>query len=210
MDIFLDYSVLQGWLNKGGPLMYLLLFASIVTVTLGLERTFHYLRAGRNKSCARKIHALIEKGNYDEAQALADDSTGPVAAVLAEGIRHREGDRALLEESVSFRGAVELQRLNKRLHVIELIGRLAPLVGLLGTVMGMVKAFQKVAGAQGAVDPALLAGGIWEALISTVAGLCVAIPAMIIHHFLEDRVGALAYMMKHYGTEAVKHLGQRA
>jgi len=209
MDAFFHHSVLQGWLAKGGPLMYLLLFGSVVSLTLGLERSLHYLRAGLKKNSSRLVHALIEAGDYEEALAVADASPGPVAAVLAEGIRHREADRALLEESVCFRGAVELQRLNKRLHVIELIGRLAPLIGLLGTVMGMVTAFQKVAGAQGAVDPALLAGGIWEALITTVAGLCVAIPAMTIHHFLEDRVGGFAYQMKHYGTEAVKHLGQR-
>jgi biopolymer transport protein ExbB len=120
---------------------------------------------------------------------------------------HSGEQKELIEEEVSLAGSKELQRLHKRLHILELIGRLAPLMGLLGTVLGMVAAFRQVAGAKGVIDPSMLAGGIWEALISTVAGLCVAIPAMILHHFFEDRVNSFAYLMKHYGVEAVKHLG---
>jgi biopolymer transport protein ExbB len=99
--------------------------------------------------------------------------------------------------------------MNENLHVLELIGRVAPLVGLLGTVLGMVNAFRTVAASQGAVDPALLADGIWEALITTVAGMCVAIPALVFHHFFEDRVKKTAFQMKHYGTEIVKLLEEK-
>lgn len=115
----------------------------------------------------------------------------------------------MLEEAISLAGSREMVRLNRNLHILELIGRLSPLLGLLGTVLGMVAAFRNVAASRGAVDPSLLAGGIWEALITTVAGLCVAIPALVLHHLFEDRVRTFAYLMKHYGTEAVKHLGVR-
>jgi biopolymer transport protein ExbB len=189
--------------------MYPLLLCSVLTVTYGIERGCHYFRAGRKSEAAEEIHALIEKGDYDRALALARQTPGPVAAVLAEGLRHQGVAKELLEEVISLRGAAELKRLNQRLHLIELIGRLAPLMGLLGTVLGMVEAFRQVAASRGAVDPSLLAGGIWEALITTVAGLCVAIPAMVLHHLFEDRVKSFAYLMKHYGTEAVKHLGVR-
>lgn len=195
---------------KGGPLMVPLLLASVLTVAVGIERLWHYLRAGRGKEAPEKIHALIEAGQYEQALTLAEQTPGPVAAVLAEGLQHRGQDKALLEEVVSLRGAAELQRLNRRLHLLDLVGRLAPLVGLLGTVLGMVAAFRQVAAARGAVDPSLLAGGIWEALITTVAGLCVAIPALVLHHLFEDRVKSFAYFMKHYGTEAVKHLEARS
>ena len=194
---------------KGGPLMYPLLFCSILTLTYGIERSIHYFRAGRKSERAAAIHTLIEQHDYQQAQALAEATPGPVAAVLFEGLKHRGAERELLEEHISLRGAAELQRLNRRLHLLELIGRLAPLMGLLGTVLGMVTAFRQVAAAKGAVDPSLLAGGIWEALITTVAGLCVAIPALVLHHLFEDRVKTFAYFMKHYGTEAVKHLGTR-
>lgn len=195
---------------KGGPLMYPLLVCSVLTVAFGLERGWHYFKAGRDGGAPEKIHALIEEGKIEAAQELATRAPGPVAAVLADGLRHRGVARDLMEEVISLRGAAELKRLNQHLHILELIGRLAPLMGLLGTVLGMVAAFRQVAAARGAVDPSLLAGGIWEALITTVAGLCVAIPAMVLHHLFEDRVRSFAYFMKHYGTEVAKHLGGRA
>lgn len=195
---------------KGGPLMYPLLLCSILTLAYGIERGYRYFQAGRCGEAPEQIHALIEQGDYDRALSLAQAAPGPVAAVLVEGLRHRGLERELLEEHISLRGAAELKRLNQRLHILELVGRLAPLMGLLGTVIGMVMAFRQVAAARGAVDPSLLAGGIWEALITTVAGLCVAIPAMVLHHLFEDRVKSFAYYMKHYGTEAVKHLGARS
>ncbi len=194
---------------KGGPLMYPLLLCSFLTVTFGIERAWHYFRAGRRSEAPELIHSLIEKGDYVKALKLAEEVPGPVASVLAEGLRHQGAERELLEEVISLRGAAELKRLNQNLHILELIGRLAPLVGLLGTVMGMVAAFRGVAASRGGIDPALLAGGIWEALITTVAGLSVAIPALVLHHFFEDRVRSFAYYMKHYGTEATKHLGVR-
>lgn len=195
--------------TKGGPLMYPLLLCSILTVAYGIERGYHYLRASRGKEAPEQIHTLIEQGSYDQALALATSSSGPVAAVLAEGLRHQGAQADLLEEMISLSGFRELVRLNRHLHILELIGRIAPLLGLLGTVLGMVAAFQQVAAAKGSVDPSLLAGGIWEALITTVAGLCVAIPALVLHHLYEDRVQGYAHLMKHYGTEAVKHLGVR-
>lgn len=195
---------------KGGPLMVPLLLASILTAAIGIDRAWHYFHAGRKNRNAEEIHTLIEQGEFAQALTLAVQTPGPVAAVLVEGLKHRGQEKDLLEEVVSLRGAAELQRLNQRLHLLELVGRLSPLVGLLGTVIGMVAAFRQVASARGAVDPSLLAGGIWEALLTTVAGLCVAIPALILYHLFEDKVRNFAYFMKHYGTEAVKHLGQRS
>jgi len=194
---------------KGGPLMYPLLLSSVLTVAYGIERIYHYVRAGRGGEVPEEIHALIERGEFERAQTLARETPGPVAAVLAEGLRHRGTEAGMLEEAISLAGSREMVRLNRNLHILELIGRLSPLLGLLGTVLGMVAAFRNVAASRGAVDPSLLAGGIWEALITTVAGLCVAIPALVLHHLFEDRVRTFAYLMKHYGTEAVKHLGVR-
>ena len=187
--------------------MYPLLFCSVVTLACGIERSWHYFRAARKAGAPEEIHALIEKGRLDQALLLAKTAPGPVAAVLAEGLRHRGESREMLEEVISLKGATELKRLNNNLHILELVGRIAPLMGLLGTVLGMVAAFRQVASAQGAIEPSLLAGGIWEALITTVAGLCVAIPALVMHHFFEDRVESFAYFMRHYGAEAAKHLG---
>ena len=194
---------------KGGPLMYPLLLCSIITVAYGIERAYHFFLAGKQGGAPEKIHSLIEQNDFEGALSLAVTAPGPVAAVLAEGLKHRGIAHDMLEEIISLAGSREIIRLNKNLHLLELIGRVAPLMGLLGTVLGMASAFRQVAGARGAVDPSLLAGGIWEALITTVAGLCVAIPAMVLHHLFEDRVSNFGFMMKHYGTEAAKHLGVR-
>lgn len=146
---------------------------------------------------------MIAGQRYEEALRLARAAPGPEAAIVAAGLACRDWDAARLQKAISLQGAHELQLLNKHLHILELIGRIAPLIGLLGTVLGMVEAFKTLAAIRGAIEPALLAGGIWEALITTVAGLCVAIPALVFHHFFEDQVAAWAFQMKQTGTELI-------
>jgi biopolymer transport protein ExbB len=189
--------------QKGGPVMYPLLLCSVLTFAYGIERAYHFLRAQTRKETLLEILPLVEGADYGKAKAAAEKARGSVAAVLEEALRNRGKDRTFIEEAVSLKGSHELKRLNRNLHVIELSGRIAPLLGLLGTVLGMVEAFRRVSGAKGAVDPSVLAGGIWEALLTTVAGLCVAIPAIVIHHLFEDRVKATAFEMKHMATEAI-------
>ncbi len=192
---------------KGGWVMYPLLFSSMIALGYTLERTIVYYLAGRKPENPSAIHDLVEKIDIPKALELAENSPGPVAAVLEEGLRHAGSSKEQLEEVINLRGSSELKRLNQNLHIIELVGQLAPLLGLLGTVTGLVEAFQTVSEAKSAIDPSMLAGGIWEALITTVAGLVIAIPAMVSHHFLEHRVQSFAWQMKHYSTEAIKHLG---
>ncbi|HED31902.1 MAG TPA: MotA/TolQ/ExbB proton channel family protein [Prosthecochloris aestuarii] len=193
--------------EAGGIMMYPLLAGSVLVVAYSTERFIHFFRARRHSTSPEEIHGLIEKGRLQEALELARAMPGPVAAVLEAGLSRAGESRKQIEEEIMLKGTAELERLRKHLPLIELISRSAPLIGLLGTVLGMVTAFQQVAGAQGAVDPSMLAGGIWEALITTAAGLGVAIPAMIIHHFLEEQVQYFSGRMKFYGSEAVKHLG---
>ncbi|NTW93464.1 MAG: MotA/TolQ/ExbB proton channel family protein [Chlorobiaceae bacterium] len=193
---------------KGGPVMYPLLFCSIAAFAYALERTISFFLAGKKPENPAKIHDLLEKGDTAGALAVAESSPGPVAGILEEGLRHAGQSKDQLEEVISLRGSRELKRLNQNLHILELIGRIAPLLGLLGTVLGLVEAFQEVSSAKSAIDPSMLAGGIWEALITTVAGMAIAIPAMVAHHLLENKVQSFAWQMKYYGTEAIKHLGE--
>ncbi len=192
---------------KGGLLMYPILAGSILTLTFGLERAFHYIRARSRNGTLSKIKSLIEEGKYDEAHALAKETPGPVSAVIAEALQHKKETQLAIEEAISLKGSAEIKKLNKNLHILELTGRITPLLGLLGTVIGMAKAFHNIAVVQGPVNPSVLAGGIWEALITTVAGLSVAIPALILHHIFEDKVKNFAFLMKHYGAETVRLLG---
>lgn len=192
---------------KGGPLMYPLLLSSIIAFAFALERSIFFFLAGRRPGSAITIHDLLEKGETERALELAAATPGPVAAILEAGLRHAGAPKEQLEEVINLKGSAELKRLDQNLHVIELVGRIAPLLGLLGTVLGLVDAFREISSSTGGIDPSMLAGGIWEALITTVAGMTIAIPAMVAHHFLEHRVQSFAWQMKHYGTEALKHLG---
>jgi biopolymer transport protein ExbB len=124
-------------------------------------------------------------------------------------LQHPEANREDLEEMSTLQARHELQRLTGRLPLLSLIANLAPLLGLLGTVMGMVKAFQQVASAQGTVNPSLLAGGIWEALLTTVVGLWVAIPALLFHYALDQRIKRHAFAIDHYGTALIRLLTTR-
>lgn len=197
------------FLQKGGPLMYPLLLCSVLTVAFGIERIYHYLKAAGRRDFLPHVISMIKNGEYEKALALGEKSSGPLAAVVVEALRLRGRGAAVIEESVSMKGSQELKQLNKNLHVLELIGRIAPLIGLLGTVLGMVEAFKTVSSMKGAVDPSILAGGIWEALITTVAGLCVAIPALVLHHLFEDRVKTIAFQMKHGAAELIALMGER-
>ncbi len=192
--------------SKGGILMYPLLLGSVLTIAYGIERLYHYVQARHHDAFLPGLRRLVAEQKFGNALVLAESTPGPVAAIAAEALRRRGFPLAAVEEAVSLRGAQELERMNENLHILELVGRMAPLVGLLGTVLGMVNAFRTVAASQGAVDPSLLAGGIWEALITTVAGLFVAIPALVFHHFFEDRVKKTAFGMKHHGAEIIKLL----
>jgi len=195
------------FIDIGGPMMYPLLACSLLTVAFIIERSIHFFRAGCSPESIRTIHDLIENKRLDEALQLAEVTPGPVSAILSEGIMHAGEKKEALEEEITLTGTAELKRLGKNLHLIELVSRVAPLIGLLGTVLGMVEAFRQVAGANGSVNPSMLAGGIWEALLTTVAGLGVGIPAMIAHHLLEERIRSFSFQMKFYGSEIIKHLG---
>lgn len=192
---------------KGGLLMYPILVGSILTVAFGMERAFHYMRARSRDGSLSKIKELIGQGDHDEAHTLAKETPGPVSAVIAEALQHKRETQLAIEEAISLKGSTEIKKLGKNLHILELTGRITPLLGLLGTVIGMAKAFKSIAVVQGPIDPSVLAGGIWEALVTTVAGLSVAIPALILHHIFEDKVKNFAFQMKHYGAETVRLLG---
>lgn len=186
--------------------MYPIIACSVFTLAIGAERAFYYIRTADRKDFLKEVRALISKKEFDRARSLSADARGPLAAVIAEALLKRELGVPAVGEAISFRGSLELKGMSRNLHVLELIGRVAPLMGLLGTVLGMVAAFMAVSASRGQVEPSMLAGGIWEALITTVAGLSVAIPALVLHHFFEDRVKETAYRIRHHGAELMEIL----
>ncbi|HXH12760.1 MAG TPA: MotA/TolQ/ExbB proton channel family protein [Alphaproteobacteria bacterium] len=200
-------SEVMMWFERGGILMYPLLLSSIVAVWIFLERLYHLKRAGgKADAIYDAVKVLVLEGKRQAAIDRAREHPGPVAAVFRAVLDTSFTERSELEEVALIQGKKELQRLSRRLPLLSLIVGIAPLLGLLGTVLGLVKAFQKVAATQGTVNPSLLAGGIWEALLTTVVGLVIAIPAALLHYYLDQKVKEYVFQMNHYGALLIQLL----
>lgn len=165
-----------GLFLKGGALMWPILVCSIVALAVALSKALQY-------------RAVL--GTLARSPAIVRDERPPFFAALLDGIARGLGDKEL-----SLIGTRQIKELEKGLGVLALISVIAPLLGLTGTVTGMIRAFQIIASLGSQVNPGLLAGGIWEALLTTAAGLFVAIPVHIAHHFLEERLDEIALSMK--------------
>ena len=197
--------------NSGGPLMYLILFCSVIALAVFLERLFHLHRAGINTAIFMvKIRALIKEGKIDQASVLCRETPGPVAHILGAGLSVSGRSRPDIKEAISDAGLHEVPRLEKNLVVLATIAHITPLLGLLGTVLGMIRAFRTIQNLSGLVNPSDLAGGIWEALLTTAFGLMVAILAYIGYNFLVSRVGGMVLEMETTSTELVNLLSENS
>jgi biopolymer transport protein ExbB len=195
---------------KGGLLMYPLAACSILAVAIVIEKTVQFWRARSDRAQADGVLQAVGARNWARAEQLAQRDSGPLARLMAATLAGRHLPAATLEGRLSRLGSIELKRLGHRLHLLELIGRISPMLGLTGTVTGLARAFQTVAALKQVSDPSLLASGIWEALITTVAGLFIGIPTLIAYHLLDNRLRSLAFEMKSTGEELVARLTEDA
>jgi biopolymer transport protein ExbB len=198
---------------KGGPLMFLILFCSIIAFAVVLERLW-YLRSVKinTEEFMSNIAETLKKNKIIDAIDKCNAMPGPVARILKAGIMKHDRPRIEIKESIQDAGLYEVPLLEKNLGVLATIAHIAPLLGLLGTVTGMVRAFQviqqKSVGLM-PVNPGDLAGGIWEALITTVAGLSVAIPTYVAYNFLVSKVDGFVLEMEKSATDVVNILGAK-
>lgn len=190
---------------KGGPLMWPILLCSVIVVAIVLERLYHLRRAKVNvPNLLTRAKKLLREDKSEEAEKLCRDTSGPVAHILAIGIHLHNRSPEEREKILVRAGSRELRRLEKNLSALGIIGHISPLLGLLGTVTGMIKAFIMIAELGGRVDASVLAGGIWEALITTAAGLSVAIPTLVFYHYFEGRVDNISIQMKDAAGELLE------
>lgn len=187
-----------GFLDAGGPVVAILLVASVVALAFVLVKLWQLWQL-RVTDVRPAEHALelFHGGDPEAAIRHAEATPNPAARAVARGIRGlRAGaPEAMVREEVVRYGNATIQSLRQGLRPLEVIGALAPLLGLLGTVMGMIRAFQALEEAGSQVDPAVLSGGIWEALLTTAVGLAVAIPVVAALNWLETRVERVAHRM---------------
>ncbi len=191
---------------KGGPLMWPILLCSVISITIILERFYHFYRMrAKVPNIFSRVKGLLKDGNADEALKLCENTSGPIAHILAIGIHIRKRSIEEQEKMISRAGSRIIRQLEKNLRGLAIIGNITPLMGLLGTVTGMIKAFMKIQELGGRVDASVLAGGIWEALITTAAGLSVAIPTIVFYHYFEGKVDNIASEMKDVAQEFLEH-----
>ena len=200
-------------IQKGGPLMYLIILCSIVALAVVIERLYHLNRAKIDiDKFMESISNILKRNRIMEAIDLCEKSPGPIAHIIKAGILKHDRSRQEIKEAIEDAGIYEVPRLEKNLGALATIAHISPLLGLLGTVTGMVRAFQIIqekATSLNPVSPGNLAGGIWEALITTAAGLIVAIPTFVAYNYLVSRVKNFIVEMERTSTELINILGQR-
>ena len=198
---------------KGGPIMGLIILCSVIAFAVFLERMWHLRNAKIDTNKFMKsIASNVKKNKVMEALDMCNLTKGPIARIVKSGIMKYDRSRQEIKESIDDAGLHEVPLLEKNLAVLATIAHITPLLGLLGTVVGMLKAFQVIeekAMSLMPVNPGDLAGGIWEALITTVAGLSIAIPAYVAYNYLTSRVDNFVLDMEKSATELVNILSEQ-
>jgi len=181
---------------KGGLLMYPIAFCSVIALGIFLERLF-FLRRRRviPRDFLIAIEDLIIRGKLAEGITLCKQNNSVISHVLRTALEHYTSRREVIKERIEEVGRREAASLESYINVIGTVAGIAPLLGLLGTVSGMIKSFNIIS-LQGVADPASLAGGISEALITTAAGLVVAIPAYVMYRYLMNKADSLVLEME--------------
>lgn len=182
--------------RAGGPIMWPLILCSVVAVAITLERLWT-LQDTRvlPPDLVHKVRQLVEANQINETVITALERHSPLGRVLAAGLANRHRPRDVMMERLEDTGRHVVHELERFLNTLGTIAGVAPLLGLLGTVLGIIKAFNAI-NAGGLGDPRMLTGGIGEALITTAAGLSVAIPALIAYRYLRSRVDRLVIDME--------------
>ncbi len=189
MDLSEIRNVIIEFLVLGGPVVSVLLSVSVVTLTTILLKLWQFFQAGvGQRSKLERALLFWDQGAKDEARALVLQSKSHLRHIMSEAMRAVDTERQSLNARLIGRSDAALSKLESGFRLLDSIAQLAPLLGLFGTVLGMIEAFRELQGAGSSVDPSILAGGIWVALLTTAVGLAVAMPASLVLTWLEGRL----------------------
>jgi len=198
-----DFSLLE----KGGPIMWLLLLMSLVGFLIFIERVL-FLHRGQIRSTefVTGIKNIVRKHRLMEALTLCEDTPGPLASIVRAGLLHIEEPEGKIRYELQEAALVEIPVLEKRIGTLAALAKAAPLVGLLGTVVGIAQTFYRMQEAGNYSNASLLASGMWQALLTTATGLAISVLAFLAYHFLNGRVRALVRDMEWVGNETLKFI----
>jgi len=195
--------------RAGGLLMVPIILCAIIAMGIVLER-FWTLKKTRviPEDLTSKVWGWVEKDALDQSQIQTLHQGSPLGQILAAGLINRDRDRVIMKDSIEDTGRHVVHEMERYLDTLGTIAAITPLLGLLGTVIGMVKVFTAIT-THGVGDPTVLAGGIAEALITTGAGLSVAIPALIGYRYYRNRIDTLVVDMEKEAIKLVEALHRR-
>ena len=183
---------------KGGPVMYPLLLCSLTALTVIIERAVFWARerGSRNQELVAEILELAERDDYIEAARLGSGSDDCVARILVCGIVHRNFS---LKNALKMAAAAEIKRMKHFMNVLDTMVTVSPLLGIFGTVTGIIRAFEAM-GVSGTQNPIAVSGGIAEALITTATGLSIAIPSLAFLNYFSSKIEDAVHEIETYST----------
>lgn len=196
---------LPALLANGGLMLWLILFISAVAVAVFIERFLHFHRAQINSTeFLNGVRTVLKRDNVVEAISICDATPGPVARLVKTAILNRDQGKERVREALEEAGLAEVPRLEEKLNLLATIAQLAPLLGLLGTVLGFIQIFMVMQKEGPYAHAGQLASGVWQALICAAAGLAVAIPAHAGYNYLVSRVNSIVLDMERAATDIVR------
>jgi biopolymer transport protein ExbB len=196
----------------GGPLMLPLLFCSIFAVAIIVEKLIYFQKIKMDIVLfKKKIFELIKENKIKDAVLLCDQSPAPVAHVVKAGIVKFGSSREEIKESIEEASLFEIPKLENRMSALATIAHISPLLGLLGTVVGMATSFHAIHEHSASMNPLTmgdLAGGVYQALLTTVVGLMIAIPTYVAYNFMVSHIHSVINEMERTVTELINYLSQ--
>lgn len=195
------------WINSGGITMWVILTGGFISLLIFLERLFHLHRAQiKTEDFLHGITTNLHRGNDLEAITICDNTPGPSAHLVRTAILHRKDDKDALIKAVRLAGIQEIPRLERHTNLLITLAQVLPLLGLLGTVVGLLDMLAALQAGSPLAEIGDLSGGLWTALLTTAAGLATGIPAYAGYHFLIGRIESIAVDMEQTGEEIIYFL----
>jgi biopolymer transport protein ExbB len=196
-----------GWINSGGAVMWLILVCGFIALVIFLERFFHLHRAQiKIDDFLNGIIINLTRGNNLEAISICDQTPGPAAHLVRTALLHRNDSKDEMIKAVQQAGIREIPRLERHTNLLITLAQVLPMLGLLGTVLGLLSILTAMQTGSPLAEIGTLTGGLWKALLTTAAGLITGIPAYAGYHFLISRVESIALDMEQTAGEIIYFL----
>jgi len=194
-------------MQKGGPIMWLILAGSVVVASIFLGKLFELHRSQiKWDDFLKGIYNILNRRNIVEAVSICEETPGPVARIVRAAILHHDEDKESIKRAIEETGLMEIPKLERSLTALATLAQILPMLGLLGTILGMMQMLLTIQQKAPLVQSGDIMGGLWQALIATAAGIAVAIPTYAAYNFLVGRVESVVLDMERASAEILAFL----